>query len=46
MVEAKIERFDLIKTGQVEPIRCESCDYCKKTKVLKAPEVYEIEEAD
>ncbi len=45
MVEAKIERFDLIKTGQVEPIRCEECDYCKLTKVLKAPEVYEIEEA-
>lgn len=45
MVEAKIERFDLIKTGQVEPIRCERCDYCKKTKVLKAPEVYELEEA-
>ena len=45
MVEAKIERFDLIKTGQVEPIRCESCDYCKMTKVLRTPEVYEIEEA-
>lgn len=45
MVEAKIERFDLIKTGQVEPIRCEECDYCKLTKVLKAPEVYEIAEA-
>lgn len=45
MVEAKIERFDLIKTGQVEPIRCEECDYCKQTKILKAPEVYEIEEA-
>ena len=45
MVEAKIERFDLIKTGQVEPIRCEECDYCKQTKILKAPEAYEIEEA-
>jgi hypothetical protein len=45
MVEAKIERFDLIKTGQVEPIRCEECDYCKQTKILKAPEVYEIAEA-
>ncbi|MBR3279672.1 MAG: PD-(D/E)XK nuclease-like domain-containing protein [Lachnospiraceae bacterium] len=45
MVEAKIERFDLIKTGQVEPIRCEECDYCKKTKIIRAPEVYEIEEA-
>lgn len=45
LVEAKIERFDLIKTGQVEPIRCETCEYCKGTKVLKAPEVYEIAEA-
>lgn len=45
LVEAKIERFDLIKTGDVEPIRCGSCDYCKRTKVLTAPEVYEIEEA-
>ena len=27
MVEAKIERFDLIKTGEVEPVRCEKCDY-------------------
>lgn len=45
MVEAKIERFDLIKSGDVEPRRCEKCDYCKKTKVLKAPEVYEIKEA-
>ena len=45
MVEAKIERFDLIKSGDVEPIRCEKCDYCKSTKVLKAPEEYEIREA-
>lgn len=46
MVEAKIERFDLIKTGQVEPIRCEHCDYCKSSKVLVCPEVYEIKEAE
>lgn len=46
MVESKIERFDLIKSGDVEPIRCGHCDYCKSTKVLKAPEVYEIEEAE
>lgn len=45
MVEAKIERFDLIKTGLVEPIRCERCDWCKTTKVLKAPEIYEVREA-
>ena len=46
MVEAKIERFDLIKQGDVEPVRCEKCDYCKSTKVLKAPEIYEIKEAE
>lgn len=45
LVEAKIERFDLIKSGEVEPIRCETCDYCKATKVLTGPEIYEIEEA-
>ena len=45
LVQAKIERFDLIKTADVEPIRCEHCEYCKTTKVLMQPEVYEIEEA-
>lgn len=45
LVEAKIERFDLIKSGDVEPIRCEKCDYCKTTKVLRKPEIYEIREA-
>jgi len=45
IVEAKIERFDLIKQGEVEPIRCERCDYCKRTKKLTAPEEYEIKEA-
>ena len=46
MVEAKIDRFDLIKSGEVEPIRCEQCEYCRDTKVLTAPEVYEIKEAE
>ena len=46
LVQAKIERFDLIKTGEVEPIRCERCEYCKTTKVLMQPEVYEIDEAN
>ena len=46
LVEAKIERFDLIKSGDVEPIRCETCDFCKATKRLTAPVIYEIEEAE
>ncbi len=45
LVEAKIERFDLIKNWEVEPIRCGRCDYCKETKILKAPSIYEIREA-
>lgn len=46
LVEAKIDRFDLIKSGDVEPIRCERCDYCKSTKVLTGPRIYEIKEAE
>lgn len=40
IVENKIERFDMIKHGEVEPIRCGRCEYCKRTKVLRAPSVY------
>ena len=46
LVEAKIERFDLIKSGDVDPIRCERCEWCKMTKKLTKPEVYEIKEAE
>lgn len=46
LVEAKIDRFDLIKQGEVEPIRCEKCEWCKWTKKLTKPEVYEIKEAE
>lgn len=45
VVESKIDRFDLIKSGDIEPIRCEKCDYCKLTKRLTTPSVFEIEEA-
>lgn len=41
IVEAQIERFDMIKHGEIEPIRCEKCDYCKSTKVLKEVITYE-----
>lgn len=45
IVEAHIDRLDLVKTGIVEPSRCERCDYCKSTKILTAPRLYEIKEA-
>ena len=31
-----VETYDAIKKGIVEPERCECCQYCKETKILKA----------
>ena len=44
MVKAKIGRYQLIKQGDVEPIRCEHCDYCKSTKIILTPETYQVKE--
>ena len=44
IVEAKIDEFDLVKIGEIEPKRCEKCEYCKQTKRLTAPSVFEPEE--
>ena len=45
LVEAKIDRLDLVKSGEIRPNRCETCDWCKQSKKLIEPEEYEIEEA-
>ena len=34
-VEENMEHFIEIKSGLIEPERCEECDYCKKTRELK-----------
>ena len=44
VVEAKIDRFDLVKMGEIEADRCGRCEYCKMTKRLTAPMIYEPEE--
>ena len=44
VVESKIDRFDLIKSGDISPMRCGKCEFCKSTKVLTAPSVFEPEE--
>lgn len=36
-VERNTPKILALKDGGVEPIRCELCDYCKHTKVLKQP---------
>lgn len=36
-VEQNTPKIMTLKKKEVEPIRCEQCDYCKHTKVLKKP---------
>ena len=36
-VELNMPRILQVKKGEVEPIRCGVCDYCKNTKLLKKP---------
>ena len=43
IVESKIDEFDLVKNGEIPPKRCEHCEWCKSTKVLTEPMVYEVE---
>ena len=37
LVEMNMARVLAVKSGDVEPDRCELCDCCRKTRVLKAP---------
>lgn len=45
VVEAKIDKFDLMKKGLIPAERCEVCDWCKQSKVLGEPMEFEIYEA-
>lgn len=40
-VKENIKRFADLKRGLGEPVRCEKCNYCRKTKVLKRITPYE-----
>lgn len=33
-VGSKIERIQAVKSGELEPKRCEKCEYCRKTKMI------------
>ena len=35
LVRAKVPRYQAIKEEKVPPKRCEKCDWCKETKILK-----------
>lgn len=36
-VEKNVPQILMLKRGEIEPMRCETCDYCKHTRVLKEP---------
>lgn len=39
-IEMNMPSVLMVKSGEVEPMRCDKCDYCKATKVLKGPISY------
>lgn len=39
-VESNVSKVLALKLGEYQPIRCECCDYCRRTKVLKGPISY------
>ncbi len=36
-VEGNVQKIMALKTGEIEPLRCEHCRYCRHTKILRAP---------
>lgn len=34
-IEENIDKVLAVKNGEVEPTRCECCDYCKRTRILR-----------
>lgn len=43
VVESKIDTFDLVKTGDIKPERCEHCDWCKQSRLITKPKIYVME---
>lgn len=41
MIEHYLPEFDAVKQGKAEPIRCESCAYCRQSKILTSAVEYE-----
>jgi len=37
LLEAEVERFKQLRAREIEPDRCEECNHCKGTKILKKP---------
>jgi len=36
-IELKLPNIMAVRNGEIEPVRCNSCDYCRSTKIIKQP---------
>ena len=44
-VEENMSKLKALKSGEIEPVRCENCDYCISTKMIKGPiSLYDLQE--
>lgn len=37
-----LDRIAMLKTGEVAPNRCDTCDWCRMTKVIRKPRILEV----
>ena len=37
-----LDRIEMLKTGEVAPKRCGTCDWCRMTKVIRKPRILEV----
>lgn len=38
LLEQQLPRFEAIKSGAIEPERCDHCEWCRQSRILTAPE--------
>ena len=39
LLEQQLPRFEAVKSGVIDPERCDRCEYCRESRVLMGPEL-------
>lgn len=39
LLEQQLPRFDAVKSGVIDPERCDRCEYCRESRILTGPEL-------
>ena len=39
LLEQQLPRFEAVKSGAIEPERCDRCEYCRESRILTGPEL-------